>query len=420
MRGTLTHGIISAAVREVARAKGDLLLTIENPVRLGGLAALLAGVLLVISELLGSLPAGFFPFKLSGGELAIYGWLGIEGYLGVLLAVLVQLGLVGLYAPQARTAGILGLLGIFMAFIGARLIILNSFVTPFARPFVWTSEGYMLHEFWVLVAIFALSFVLGWVLFGVATLRAGLYPRAAAALLIAGAVILFLPLPLSGVIFAGAVAWMGYVLYGGRRTRRTPSEGRLLVRLENPVRWGGLAALLAGVLIVVAELVRLYVDFFDRGAYLSISGVDPWLGILLGVLVQLGLVGLYVPRANVLGVLGAVGFFIAFIGAWLTTGVSFVDAFGKPGDLPEGELEEFFGPLVRFALSFVLGWLLFGVAALRARVYPRATVALLIAGTLILLLPLPLGGVVFGVALAWIGYVLFTGIGEEALQPAHQ
>ena len=44
-------GIISAAVPKIARAKGDLLLMIENPVRLGGLAALLAGVLLFVSEL---------------------------------------------------------------------------------------------------------------------------------------------------------------------------------------------------------------------------------------------------------------------------------------------------------------------------------------------------------------------------------
>jgi hypothetical protein len=141
-------------------------------VRLSGLAALLAGVLLIISELLSSLPPGFFPIRISGGELAIYGWLGIEGYLGVLLAVLVQLGLVGLYASQARAAGLLGLVAILMAFIGARLIILNSFVTPFARPSVWTSEGFTLEEFWGPVAIFALSFVLGWVLFGVAALRA--------------------------------------------------------------------------------------------------------------------------------------------------------------------------------------------------------------------------------------------------------
>ena len=181
------------------------------------------------------------------------------------------------------------------------------------------------------------------------------------------------------------------------------------MRVEDPVRLGGLAALLAGVLLFVSELVRLYIDFFNPGTYQSIFPIDPWLGVLLGVLLQLGLVGLYVPRANVVGVLGAVGFFLAFIGAWLTTGISFVDAFAKPSSLPEGEPEEFFGPFVRFALSFVLGWLLLGVAMFRSRAYPRSDVTLLIAGVLILLLPLPLSGAVFAVALAWIGYVLFTG-----------
>ncbi len=72
--------------------------------------------------------------------------------------------------------------------------------------------------------------------------------------------------------------------------------------------------------------------------------------------------------------------------------------------------------LAIFAPGFVLGWVLFGVATLRARVYPRASAMLLIAGALILLLPLPLGGIVFAGALAWMGYVLFTGRGEEAPQ----
>ena len=377
---------------------------LENPVRWGGLTAFLAGVLLIISELLRSLPPGFFPIEFSGAELALYGWLGLDGYLGVLLAVLVQLGLVGLYAPQARAAGILGAVGLFVAFVGTRLTVGPSFVFAFTKLYAWPlGES---QEFFGPLEIFALGFVLGWVLFGVATLRAGIYPRTATALLIAGALILLLPLPLSGIVFAGAIAWMGYLLLTGRRTL---IENNLIVRLENPVRWGGLTAFLAGVLLVAAELVRLYLDFVDPGAYLSISAVDPWLGILLGVLMQLGLVVLYASSANVVGVLGAVGFFIAFIGVWLTTGGSFVDAFARPANLPEGEPEEFFGPLVRFALSFVLGWVLFGVATLRAGIYPRTATALLIAGALILLLPLPLSGIVFAVALAWIGYVLFTG-----------
>jgi hypothetical protein len=189
---------------------------IENPVRLGGLAALLAGVLLIISRLLGSLSYGFFPFKLSGGELAIYGFLGIDGYLGVLLVVLVQLGLIGLYAPQAKAAGALGAASLFIAFIGTRLAMFPSFVDPILiKSSEWPPGGGS-EEFWWELALFGLTFVLGWVLFGMATLRAGIYPRSAAALLIAGALILLLPLPLSDVIFAVAVAWMGYVLLTGR------------------------------------------------------------------------------------------------------------------------------------------------------------------------------------------------------------
>jgi hypothetical protein len=48
-------------------------MTIETPLRWGGLAALLTGVLLLISQLVDSLPLGFLPFRLSGRELAIYG-----------------------------------------------------------------------------------------------------------------------------------------------------------------------------------------------------------------------------------------------------------------------------------------------------------------------------------------------------------
>ena len=196
------------------------------------------------------------------------------------------------------------------------------------------------------------------------------------------------------------------------------------MRLENHLRLCGLAALLVGVLLLVSEFIRLYLDYFDPAAYSSIFGLDAWLGLLLGVLVQLGLVGLYAPQVKETGVLGAIGFFIAFIGAWLTTGGSFVDAYDKPSmwvpELLSGEeLEEFWGPLALFALTFALGWSLFGVATLRAGVYPRAVASLLIAGTLILILPLPLGGVIFAVAVAWMGYFLFSESGEEAVQRSH-
>jgi hypothetical protein len=192
--------------------------------------------------------------------------------------------------------------------------------------------------------------------------------------------------------------------------------GDLFVKLENPVRWGGLAAILVGVLLVLSELVRLYIDLVDPALYRSVFAFDGVLALLLAVLVQLGLVGLYARQARSAGTLGLVGFVLAFIGVHLSMGSSFVDAFTKPVVWPWEDPEYFertIAALAIFAPVFVLGWVLLGAATLRARVYPRASAMLLIAGTLILLLPLPLGGVIFAAAVAWMGYALFTGRGEE-------
>ena len=191
------------------------------------------------------------------------------------------------------------------------------------------------------------------------------------------------------------------------------------MKLENPVRWGGLAALLAGVLIALSELLRLYIDLVDPGLYSSVFAFDGVLGLLLAVLMQLGLVGLYASQARSAGTLGLVGFVLAFIGVQLSMGASFVDAFAKPVVWPWEDPEYFeqtVAALAIFAPGFVLGWVLLGVITLRTQIYPRSSAMLLIAGTLILLLPLPLGGIVFAVAVSWMGYVLFTGRGEEASQ----
>src|SRR3712207_8799484 len=56
-----------------------------------------------------------------------------------------------------------------------------------------------------------------------------------------------------------------------------------------------------------------------------------------------------------------------------------------------------------------LGWLLFGVASLRARVYPRVAAIVLMIGAVLSILPVPLTGLVISVAVAWLGFVLFTG-----------
>ena len=67
---------------------------------------------------------------------------------------------------------------------------------------------------------------------------------------------------------------------------------------------------------------------------------------------------------------------------------------------------------------YVLGWLLVGVAALRARFYPRVAAILLMIGALLILVPLPGTAVVFAVAIAWLGLTLFTERGASTEWPS--
>jgi len=70
---------------------------------------------------------------------------------------------------------------------------------------------------------------------------------------------------------------------------------------------------------------------------------------------------------------------------------------------------------------FGLGWLLFGVAVLRARLYPRFAGILLIIGAVLTFFPIPVIGfinVVFGAAVSWLGLLLLTGRGATTEQPS--
>ena len=195
------------------------------------------------------------------------------------------------------------------------------------------------------------------------------------------------------------------------------------MRPENPVWWGGLAAFVAGLLVVLSDLLRIYIELIDPGAFLGMNisimggfGVDGALGVLLAAMMQLGLVGLYASRAKALGVLGAIGLLLATIGVQLSMGSSFVFAFIRAIVWPweTGEyFEEPFGSVAVLALSFALGCVLLGVAMLRGNSYPRVAVSLFIAGALVLILPLPLDDVIFGGTMAWLGYILLREVSRR-------
>ena len=69
-------------------------------------------------------------------------------------------------------------------------------------------------------------------------------------------------------------------------------------------------------------------------------------------------------------------------------------------------------------ITFAVGWLLFGIATLLARVYPRIPTILVMIGAVIAVLPLPFTGIVLAIAVAWLGFDLFTGSEALTEQPS--
>jgi hypothetical protein len=179
-------------------------------------------------------------------------------------------------------------------------------------------------------------------------------------------------------------------------------------------RWGGLAALVSAAVSIMGDILRLFVDVESAESAIGTSyALVFWLYLIGAVLLLLGLVGLYVSQSEAAGVLGLVGFLVAFAGTALLSGALWFELFITPALAVESpELAEAELGLAGFILSFLLvivGWLLFGAATLRAHVYPRWAAVLLIVGAIVSFAPVPLAGTVLSVAVAWLGFLLFTG-----------
>jgi hypothetical protein len=195
---------------------------------------------------------------------------------------------------------------------------------------------------------------------------------------------------------------------------------------SNLIRWGGLAAIAAGVLLVIADLMGLTFNFSDPSEALPTGfyALQSVLTLLVSVLLLFALLGLYARQSAAAGVLGLVGFLVAFLGTALAVGANWSNAFFAPtvaieapvlfesGLTTTGRLGAAY--IVSYSL-YVLGWLLFGVATLRARLYPRIAAVLLMTGALLILIPLPGTAIVFAGAVTWLGYALFTGRGKAFL-----
>jgi hypothetical protein len=133
------------------------------------------------------------------------------------------LALTGLYLRQANAAGKLGLAGYLIAFLGTLLIAgdwwFESFIAPqIAAVAPEVMSGAITGSMAVGAAATFGLFAVGWTVFGIATFRANVFPRAAAGLLIFGGLVGILAgstpyqLPL-----AIAVGWIGVSLMGSQQ-----------------------------------------------------------------------------------------------------------------------------------------------------------------------------------------------------------
>jgi hypothetical protein len=202
---------------------------------------------------------------------------------------------------------------------------------------------------------------------------------------------------------------------------------------SNLLRMGGLAAVVGGVLFAVADLLILLEDPNDPiGSINSASfALSVGLALIGAVLLTGGLVGIYAARSEAIGVLGLIGFALAFAGEILAAGVAWFEAFITPAlaqEAPELLLSDppgivMFGQILTFGL-LTLGWLILGAAILRARAYPRVATVLVLVGAVVQVLPfLPPavvvpGAVAFDVGVAWLGLALLTGAGASTEQQA--
>jgi hypothetical protein len=180
------------------------------------------------------------------------------------------------------------------------------------------------------------------------------------------------------------------------------------------LQWSGLAGVVSGGLLILLDVAFL-VFFGDQPERVA-AATTTWLvlldlSIIATYLGLLGLIGLYARQAEQAGFFGLAAFVIASFGTVMSVGFNWGGGFIVPAltsEAPPGIVAA--GFISTFAL-FALGWLLFGAASLRARVFPTIPLWLLMIGAILGLVSriagLGIPGVLFGIALSWLGWRLW-------------
>jgi hypothetical protein len=179
----------------------------------GGLTSAVAGVLLLLGHLLDL-----------GGDPE-YGTV-LGGTLVLAAHLALVFGLMALWAAQAEQSGLLGSLGMVLGVAGTTLVC-GVILVEIAGASGAEAGAVLAGGFPAALALVGgLAFLIGLILFGAATMRAGVFPRWAGLLLIAGDVVFGLGSfagsaattfeILGSAVTCAALVWLGSSLLSGR------------------------------------------------------------------------------------------------------------------------------------------------------------------------------------------------------------
>ena len=210
------------------------MMTASTLMRLAGLSAMLAGLCMVVMGL-------FHPVNVPEAVTTAT-WVNVH-IAATAMSFFGLFGMAGLYARQAEKSGWLGLMGFALISLWFEIVMPFSFMEAFILPRLATVlpefvAGFLgmftgvpsKVELGVLPTLWNLSgpmFILGSLLFGIATFRAGVLPRWAGGLLAFGALLI----PVGAMVpaeyqpevalltIALALTWLGYALFSERRER---------------------------------------------------------------------------------------------------------------------------------------------------------------------------------------------------------
>ena len=217
-------------------------ITTSNLIRWAGLSAMIAGICFVLVGL-------FHPLNIVS-SLTTARW-GIVHILATAMGFFGLFGMTGIYARQAEKAGWLGLVGYILLSLWLVNLAHFTFIEAFVLPPLVNEAPTVVESFLgiftksageinfgALSTIYDLNgfigFMIGGLLFGIATFRARILPRWAGALLAIGGMLvpfaaLLPPLHEAKVTIPGgsALVWLGYSLWAERRQRGVePVSGR--------------------------------------------------------------------------------------------------------------------------------------------------------------------------------------------------